>query len=483
LTPSDSLLLTFTWTTAFDIEENPVTYLVSMQGTDYDTSIAAPDTFLTVDVSVMDFPSSTIEWFVRALDQADTSAVADTFHVTTSSAFASLNTDSISVNIERMTNIDTSFTMGNLGLTDLRWSLLDAPSWISLVAETGTIAYDTSSAIAFNINPTAYTVGGYGGQFRILTNDPLQDTITVKVSMDIFDVPTPVIAFYKNRAYPSYYEMMIVDSLGMIDSLVVTYSGLEVELTTVDTFSYVAVVEVSEEGLNAFEVYASNWVGDTTITVNVTVSLLKQGSGWLARSPDEQFEIKGGSNSAAKSTRIAILDSMLSANADASYKVLTDGVVLAEHVLVSMPVLTNDQAIYIRDVSGDYVELASVSNGERVSAWTATLGAFKLGPRTIIVPEKSQLSQNYPNPFNPTTTIDFDIGFLDGLNQDIGFSIYNIRGQEVRNLMETQMQPGSYSITWNGLDDQGKQVSSGIYFARLMTGKGYAKTVKMLVLR
>jgi len=111
------------------------------------------------------------------------------------------------------------------------------------------------------------------------------------------------------------------------------------------------------------------------------------------------------------------------------------------------------------------------------------LGAFKLGPRTIIVPEKSQLSQNYPNPFNPTTTIDFDIGFLDGLNQDIGFSIYNIRGQEVRNLMETQMQPGSYSITWNGLDDQGKQVSSGIYFARLMTGKGYAKTVKMLVLR
>jgi hypothetical protein len=263
--------------------------------------------------------------------------------------------------------------------------------------------------------------------------------------MDIFDVPTPVIAFYKNRAYPSYYEMMIVDSLGMIDSLVVTYSGLEVELTTVDTFSYVAVVEVSEEGLNAFEVYASNWVGDTTITVNVTVSLLKQGSGWLARSPDEQFEIKGGSNSAAKSTRIAILDSMLSANADASYKVLTDGVVLAEHVLVSMPVLTNDQAIYIRDVSGDYVELASVSNGERVSAWTATLGAFKLGPRTIIVPEKSQLSQNYPNPFNPTTTIDFDIGFLDGLNQDIGFSIYNIRGQEVRNLRKLSFSPTSAS--------------------------------------
>ncbi len=483
LVPTDGLELSFKWTTAFDIEDNPVTYRISMRGTDYDTTLSTADTSIQVDVSVMDFPSSTIEWFVRALDQADTSAIADTFHVTTSSAFASLNTDSIAVNIERMTSIDTSFTMSNLGLTDLRWSLLSAPSWIDLASESGTIVYDTSSVIAFNVNPSAFTVGGYGGQFRILTNDPLQDTSTVKVTLDIFDVPTPVIAFYKNRAYPAYYEMMIVDSLGMIESLTVSHSGLELEFSTIDTFSYVAIVEVAEEGLNSFEVFASNWVGDTTITVNVTVSLIKRGSRWLARSPDDQFEIKGGANSVLSSSRIAILDSLLSANDKASYKVLTDGMVLAEPVLVSMPTLTNDQAIYIMDVSGDYVELPSVSTGEQVSAWAATLGAFKLGPRTIIVPENSSLSQNYPNPFNPTTTIDFDIGFLDGLNQEVGFSIYNIRGQEVRNLMETQMQPGSYSLIWNGLDDQGKQVSSGIYFARLMTGKGYAKTVKMLVLR
>ncbi len=483
LVPADGLDLVFKWTSAFDIEDNPVTYRISLVGTNYDTTLATGDTTITVDVSVMDFPSSTIEWFVHALDQADTSAIADTFHVTTSSAFASLNTDSIAVDMERLTEIDTSFTIGNLGLTDLRWSLLDAPAWISLSTEGGTVEYDTSAAIAFNINPSAFTVGGYGGRFRILTNDPLQDTITVKVNMAIFDVPTPVIAFYKNRAYPSYYELMIVDSLGMIDSLDVTYSGLEVELTTVDTFSYVALVEISQEGLNTFQVHASNWVGDTTITASITVSLIKRGSGWLARSPDEQFEMKGSSRSAVKSTRIAVLDSMLSAHDGASYKVLADGMVLAEPVLVSMPALTNDQAIYIQDTAGDYVELASVSDGERVSAWTVSMGAFKLGPRTIMVPEQSQLSQNYPNPFNPSTTIDFDIGFLDGLNQDIAFSVYNIRGQEVRNLMQTQMQPGSYSITWNGLDDQGKQVSSGIYFARLMTGKGYVKTVKMLVLR
>ena len=483
LVPEDGLSLTFSWTTAFDIEDDVVAYRVYFQGGAYSNMLTSPDTFLTVDVSVMDFPVDTIEWFVEAYDQEDVSAIDTTFHFNTSSATAQLNTDSVAVDIERLTQIDTSFTMSNLGLTDLRWSLLDAPDWINLSVETGTISYDTSAVIDFNINPSAFTVGGYGGQFRILTNDPLQDTIAVKVSMGIFDVPTPVIAFYKNRAYPSYYEMMIVDSLGMIETLDVTYAGLDIELTTVDTFSYVAVVEVSQEGLNTFEVHASNWVGDTTITASITVSLIKRGVAWLASSPDEEFELKGSSNSAVKSTRIAVLDSMLSSHDGASYRVLTDGVVLAEPVLVSMPVLTPDQAIYLQDAAGDYIELASVSDGERVSAWTATMGAFKLGPRTIIVPEKSQLSQNYPNPFNPSTTIDFDIGFLDGLNQDIVFSVYNIRGQEVRNLMETQMQPGSYSITWDGLDDQGKQVSSGIYFARLMTGKGYAKTVKMLVLR
>jgi len=483
LTPSDGLLLTFAWTTAFDIEDNPVSYRITMEGTGYDTTLATTDTTITVDVSEMDYPSSTIEWFVHALDQADTSVTADTFHVTTSSAFAELNTDSIAIEIERMTSMDTSFTLGNLGLTDLRWSLLSAPAWIDLPVESGIIEYDTSAVVAFTVNPAMFTVGGYGGQFLLLTNDPLQDTISVSVTLDIYDVPTPVIAFFKNRAYPAYYELMIVDSLGMIDSLAVTHAGLDVEITAVDTFSYVAVVEVAEEGLNSFEVYASNWVGDTTITASVTVSLIKRGTDWLARSPDDQFELRGSSTSITGSTRIAVLDSLLSAQEDASYKVLTDGVQFAEPILVSMPSGNQDEAIYLQDAAGEYYELPSMADGDRVSAWATDLGAFKMGPRTIMVPEKSQLSQNYPNPFNPSTTIDFDIGFLDGLNQDVGFSVYNIRGQEVRTLINTHMQPGSYSITWNGLDDQGKQVSSGIYLARLTTGKGYVKTVKMLVLR
>jgi len=483
LVPEDSLLLTFSWTSAFGIENDVVAYRVYFQGGSYSNMLGSTDTFLTVDVSEMDFPVDTIEWFVEAYDQEDVSAIDTIFHFNTSAALAELNTDSIAVDMARHTDMDTLFVVSNLGLTDLQWSLLSAPSWITFAVESGTVEYQASSDIAFNIDLAGFTIGGYGGDILLTTNDPLHDTIKVDVTMEIFEIPTPVIAFYKNMAYPAFYELMIVDSLGMIEELSISHAGVDLEITAVDTFSYVATVEVATEGHTSFEILASNWVGDTTITASITVSLIKPGARWLARSPDNNFEIQGNAKSVLTGSRITILDSLLSATDHARYQVLTDGVELAEAVRVSMPMREADQAIYRQDQDGEFFELPSISDGERVTAWAEQMSAFKTGPRTIIVPERSRLSQNYPNPFNPSTTIDFDIGFLDGLNQDVGFSIYNIRGQEVRTLMESQLQPGSYSVSWNGLDDQGKQVSSGIYFARLMTGKGYVKTVKMLVLR
>ena len=483
LVAADSLLLTFTWSAAFDIEDNPVDYTVTMQGTGYDTTIAAPDTFLTVDVSVMDFPNGLIGWFVKAYDQEDTSAVADTFHVASSPAFAELNTDTLDVRLKRYATLDTTLTIRNLGLTDLRWSYVDGPDWLSLVSENGITEYQDSSIVALRIRPSEFTVGVFEDHFRLATNDPLKDTITVHFTLGVFDIPTPVLAFYKNPAYPGFYELMIVDSLGMTDSLSISYLGEDLEVTEIDTFSYMATIEISSPGLQSFEVVASNWLGDTTITTAVNVSLARSGSSWIARSPDEAFEMRGSSRSTLGKASVVVLDTLLSANDDARYKVLSDGIELAEPVLVSMPAGEEAQAIYILNEADEYVELPSISDAERISAWSEGLGAYKLGPRTIIVPEQSKLSQNYPNPFNPSTNIDFDIGFLDGLNQNVEFSVYNIRGQQVRTLIDKHLQPGSYSVTWNGLDDQGRQLSSGIYLARLMTGEGYVKTVKMLILR
>jgi len=485
LQPSDSLLLTFSWTAAFDIESNPLTYTVMMNGTGFDTSLTTTDTSLTVDVSVMDYPVSMIQWSVQAADSEDVSAVTDTFHLTTSPAIAVLNTMDIGLDMRRYRDLDTLFTMRNTGLTNLRWSLVSAPTWLTLATTSGIVHYLDSTDISFNINPVDSTVGRFGDTIRIATNDPLQDTIEVAVGLDIFDIPTPVLAFYKNPAYPGFYTLMIVDSLGMIDTMVVTYAGDTLAVSEVggeDTDSYLATVSIATEGTKSFELYAANWVGDTTITTSISVSLARRGLPWNVRSPDDQFEISG-TGGQDDASQVAVLDTLLSAASGARYQVLGDAQVLADPVLVSMPAATAEEAIYIRGADGAYRELPSITDGERVRAWSKHLGAFKLGPRTLIIPERSKLTQNYPNPFNPSTTIDYAIGFLDGPNQAVTFSVYNLRGQQIRDLVDTRQQPGEYSLSWDGLDDQGKQVSSGIYFGRLITGHGYIKTVKMLVLR
>lgn len=69
----------------------------------------------------------------------------------------------------------------------------------------------------------------------------------------------------------------------------------------------------------------------------------------------------------------------------------------------------------------------------------------------------------YPNPFNPSTIIEFSIQN----NSEIELLIYNIKGQKIKILAKNEFSEGSHSIIWNGDDDSGNSVSSGIYFYRL----------------
>ncbi|KPL03034.1 MAG: hypothetical protein AMJ90_04225 [candidate division Zixibacteria bacterium SM23_73_2] len=99
------------------------------------------------------------------------------------------------------------------------------------------------------------------------------------------------------------------------------------------------------------------------------------------------------------------------------------------------------------------------------------------------LPERYTLSQNYPNPFNPFTTISFSVhGKLKTENGPIHTSldIYNVLGQRVRTLVNENKLPGEYKVIWDGKDDSGEDVSSGVYFYRLRVEDG--SEVKKMVL-
>jgi len=93
-------------------------------------------------------------------------------------------------------------------------------------------------------------------------------------------------------------------------------------------------------------------------------------------------------------------------------------------------------------------------------------------------PENFTLSQNYPNPFNPTTTISYSLLH----NSNVNLTIYNMLGQKVRTLINQNQSSGIKKVVWNGRDNAGNQVASGIYFYRL-EAVGFEETKRMLLIR
>ncbi|MBD3287497.1 T9SS type A sorting domain-containing protein [candidate division KSB1 bacterium] len=95
-----------------------------------------------------------------------------------------------------------------------------------------------------------------------------------------------------------------------------------------------------------------------------------------------------------------------------------------------------------------------------------------------VTPEAYRLEQNYPNPFNGSTQIRYHLKSSGKAN----LSIYNLRGELVRTLVERSMTAGEYTVDWDGRSDFGANVSSGVYVYTLKT-TGHIESKKMLYLR
>jgi flagellar hook assembly protein FlgD len=93
---------------------------------------------------------------------------------------------------------------------------------------------------------------------------------------------------------------------------------------------------------------------------------------------------------------------------------------------------------------------------------------------------KEELAQNYPNPFNPVTTIHYAIRTPGHVNLDV----YDVVGRRVRTLVNESQKPRAdgFNVTWDGLDNAGQPVSSGVYFYKLVS-RQYRETRKMVLLK
>ena len=91
----------------------------------------------------------------------------------------------------------------------------------------------------------------------------------------------------------------------------------------------------------------------------------------------------------------------------------------------------------------------------------------------------ASLYQNFPNPFNPTTTISFSVPECETNTQLV---VFNVKGQKVKSLINGVLPSDKYSVVWDGKDETGNNVSSGIYFYKL-TNADYVSTKKMMLMK
>ncbi|MCF7920766.1 MAG: hypothetical protein K9N06_12710 [Candidatus Cloacimonetes bacterium] len=140
-----------------------------------------------------------------------------------------------------------------------------------------------------------------------------------------------------------------------------------------------------------------------------------------------------------------------------------------------------------------YVDEYPLTQGDKYYYWLESISysgaADNYGPvvlsvplngeeETPDIPEQFGLLQNYPNPFNPNTTIKYNLpiaGYIE-------LNIYNIKGNKITTLVSGIKEPGYYQVNWDGKDDNGSEVSSGIYIYKLTTPY-YVESRSMLLIK
>lgn len=159
---------------------------------------------------------------------------------------------------------------------------------------------------------------------------------------------------------------------------------------------------------------------------------------------------------------------------------LPDWMVVQEQTISIYEGMTNNVAFPITIINppkGSEAEVPFILTDDIGRTWQVLLGMRF----SESLPTEAVLLQNVPNPFNPDTVIRYRLG--DELHQRTTLAIYSLEGQLIRLLVNNESQSqGTYEVRWDGKDDEGRQVASGPYIYRLVSGN-FQTFKKMMLLK
>jgi hypothetical protein len=318
-------------------------------------------------------------------------------------------------------------------------------------------------------------------------SDELSSDSTI-FTLDIRHVDRPKLAvsLLQQNAFTKFLQVIVTDTASKTTNLALAVQNQNIPLDTVAAYTYSGHLSFESPGSYSIDIYASAYVGDTTLSENFALAASKAASRWYGASYDGRFSVIGNPGAVSYDQPLLIADSTIfedNFHDRASYLLGNENFHFNTPVEVRVRSDRDDLAIYRRKNGVTWQELPSLNIDNEIFTLSDQSGYFRLGPKTIIVPEQTNIHQNYPNPFNPTTTISYDIGLLDGLRQNVSINVYNLLGQNIATLVTNKNQIGQFKIQWDGYDQFGQQMSSGVYFIQLTTKSGIVKNKKMMLLK
>jgi len=161
----------------------------------------------------------------------------------------------------------------------------------------------------------------------------------------------------------------------------------------------------------------------------------------------------------------------------AGYQLWIDGVINKDNLSPADTITTPTHQLEIGEHSWYVVAVDRAGNilqSASILKFSVTYKTGIIASTSIIIPEEFKIHQNYPNPFNPTTTICFDVPFLS----TVEIRIFNLNGQLVKRLASGERPPGRFELKWDGKNDQGGVLTSGIYMCQ-MIAKDYIDIIKI----
>ena len=167
----------------------------------------------------------------------------------------------------------------------------------------------------------------------------------------------------------------------------------------------------------------------------------------------------------------------------------TNAIFKEEYKLTFVP-NDNTEVSFSRMTSSGWQTLTTYTDESYSTVWAYSsdpgiYGIFEGGELTL-VPTEFNLSDAFPNPFNLSTTIRYVVpvqgDFKEAQSSSVTLDIYNIRGQLVKKVVSQKQMPGTYEVRWNGTNESGRVIATGIYLMRLTVGDNIA-TKKLTVLK